>query len=317
MSQIRLYIDEDSSDSALVQYEFNHHIDVINEIALQLMREVMNESVQFWRIQNLKNMELMRATYVTQSFPRHAHETFGFGIVEQGSVATFQHGTNQIIPTGNLILFNPDEIHASYAASEAGWTYRMLYPDHTMLEQVMLEVTEKPKTPFFPFATIQDRDLAHQMLRLHFVLEKSVSRLTQESYLLSTLTHLITRYTSDRPNLPTIGSEKGVTQVRDYLESYYTQNISLEQLAELTNLKPLRLLRAFRKEVGLPPHQYLIQVRIVQAKRYLAMGMPIGKVAIETGFTDQSHLTRHFKRLIGVTPKQYAQGCKNVQDNRR
>ncbi|MDJ0570973.1 MAG: helix-turn-helix domain-containing protein [Pleurocapsa sp. MO_192.B19] len=76
----------------------------------------------------------------------------------------------------------------------------------------------------------------------------------------------------------------------------------------MVNLKPLRLLRVFRQTLGLPPHAYLVQVRITQAKKLLARRISIAEVAAETGFTDQSHLHRHFKRVVGVTPGQYVKG---------
>jgi AraC-like DNA-binding protein len=105
-----------------------------------------------------------------------------------------------------------------------------------------------------------------------------------------------------------------VQQVRAYLEAHYAANVSLEQLAALTNFSSFHLVRVFRTAIGLPPHAYLTQVRLRHAKRLLAAGLPIAQVAAEIGFTDQSHLARHFKQLAGVTPGQYAQGRKNVQD---
>ncbi|MEM8546388.1 MAG: helix-turn-helix transcriptional regulator, partial [Cyanobacteria bacterium P01_H01_bin.119] len=100
----------------------------------------------------------------------------------------------------------------------------------------------------------------------------------------------------------------------DYLTAYHTANITLDELAALVNLPSLRLLRTFRQQIGLPPHAYLNYVRVQRAKRLIAAGWTITDAALETGFTDQSHLHRHFKKLVGVTPGQYLRGCKNVQD---
>jgi AraC-like DNA-binding protein len=65
------------------------------------------------------------------------------------------------------------------------------------------------------------------------------------------------------------------------------------------------VLRAFRAETGLPPHAYLNQVRVRQARALLASGMAPAQVAATTGFADQAHLTRHFKRVVGVPPGAY------------
>ncbi len=128
------------------------------------------------------------------------------------------------------------------------------------------------------------------------------------------LAQLIQAYASEPPSAKTIGKEhRAIEQVQDYLQSQYVRNICLDELAALVNLKPLRLLRSFRKQIGLPPHAYLNQVRIGKAKSLLVAGWSITDTALETGFTDQSHLHRHFKKTVGVTPGQYVQGCKNVQ----
>ncbi|HEY9878924.1 MAG TPA: AraC family transcriptional regulator [Leptolyngbyaceae cyanobacterium] len=274
-----------------------------------------HEQAQVWRSAGLQNLEFMWATYINHSFPRHAHDTFGVGVVEQGCVETFQGGEFHKIPAGSIVLFNPEDVHACSAAHERGWTYRMFYPEENLIRQVASELAEGQGVPFFPCATVQDRDLANQILHLHIVSTEMNSNLEKESHLLSTLALLITRHARNQPSLSRASPEQQkLKQARDYLEAYYSSNITLKDLAKVAELEPLRLLRTFRKAFGLPPHQYLIQVRISSAKHALAKEMPIAEVAIATGFADQSHLTRHFKRLVGVTPKQYVLGCKNVQD---
>ena len=67
-----------------------------------------------------------------------------------------------------------------------------------------------------------------------------------------------------------------------------------------------RFIRAFRKEVGLSPHAYLNQLRLLEARRLIAQGRAPADVATQVGFYDQSHLIRHFKRVYGITPGQYA-----------
>ena len=91
-------------------------------------------------------------------------------------------------------------------------------------------------------------------------------------------------------------------------------NVSLTELSGLVSLSPYRLVHVFRDTVGLPPHAYLTQVRVERAKRLLAAGQSVARVASEAGFVDQSHLTRHFKALTGVTPGRYARSSKNVQE---
>jgi len=153
---------------------------------------------------------------------------------------------------------------------------------------------------------IQDSQLARWILKLHHTLENATCTLEQDSCLLWTLAQLIARHAGERPIWSSVGKEpQAVQRVREYLAAHYSENISLDAIARVANLSPFYLIRTFRKRTGLPPHEYLTQIRISRAKTLLAQGYAIAQVAHDTGFADQSHLTRHFKRIVGVTPGQY------------
>jgi len=94
-------------------------------------------------------------------------------------------------------------------------------------------------------------------------------------------------------------------RVARYIEENYTENVPLRDLAQLVALSPCTLINLFRREVGIPPHQYLCYVRIREAMALLRGGSSAAAAAIDAGFFDQSHLTRHFKRVCGMTPGQY------------
>ncbi|NMG10089.1 AraC family transcriptional regulator [Brasilonema sp. UFV-L1] len=191
-----------------------------------------------------------------------------------------------------------------------------MYPNPTLLQNVIDEnLNDYRAIPYFPFPVINDRHLTNLFCNLHLTLEQSASRLERESKFFQAFTYLIARYADCSFNLRRIRQEsKAVMRVREYLEAYFEQDTSLEQLAHLTNLNPSYLVRVFRKEIGLPPHAFQTQVRIRRAKALLLQEQSISEVALAVGFADQSHLTRHFKRYVGITPGQYRLKVKNVQD---
>jgi AraC-like DNA-binding protein len=96
-----------------------------------------------------------------------------------------------------------------------------------------------------------------------------------------------------------------VGTVRDLLHERLADPPTLAELAVMTELSQFSLLRAFRAEMGLPPHAYLNQLRVRQARLLLDDGISAADVAAEVGFADQAHLTRHFKRVVGVPPAAY------------
>jgi AraC-like DNA-binding protein len=86
--------------------------------------------------------------------------------------------------------------------------------------------------------------------------------------------------------------------------------VSLDALARAVHLSKSHLVRLFRTQVGLPPHAYLLRLRISRACGLLAGGMPIAEAAHAAGFADQSHLTRHFKYYLGLTPGAYVRAVR-------
>jgi AraC-like DNA-binding protein len=91
------------------------------------------------------------------------------------------------------------------------------------------------------------------------------------------------------------------------LHERVTDPPTLGELALVTGVGPFALIRAFQAETGLPPHAYLNQLRVRRARELLDRGVPPAGAAAEAGFADQAHLTRHFKRVVGVPPGAYQQ----------
>jgi AraC-like DNA-binding protein len=234
------------------------------------------------------------------------HEGFAIAVVEEGAAASTHRGSLLVAPPGSLIVINPGEVHTGYPANEIGYTYRAMFPDVTLLQWVVSQMTGRSRDiPHFSTPIIQDRQLAQLICNFHTVLERPASKLKQESLLLETFARLLSQYADYCSVSSSVGREhQAVKQVREYLEAYYAKNLSLERLADIANLSPFYLVRVFSNEVGLPPHAYLTQVRVWRAKKLLSLGWPIAQVASETGFMDQSHLNRQFKRFSGITPGQ-------------
>jgi AraC-like DNA-binding protein len=269
------------------------------------------EQVTFWREATLANMEVLKATYVHHAFSRHSHEGYAIGVIEAGVEAFDYLGKSHQAAAGSLVIIHPGEVHTGHAGVEEGWQYRMTYPPVSLMQKAVAELGRSPtEVPFFPTPVIRDPAIVQPFRQFHHALEQATTALERESRLLWFLSHLIHRYGELRSPLPPVSpNDWAIQQTRAYLEAHYQDPIRLEDLATAVNLSPLKLLRLCKQAWGLPPHRYLIQLRVEHAKRLMAHGMALSEVAAATGFADQSHLNRHFKRWVGVTPGQYQQGC--------
>lgn len=269
------------------------------------------EKIKFWHDPDLNNLEVLRATYILHAFVPHAHETFAIGVIEAGGQAfTYRRsGHNQLVmPAGCVAVINPGTVHTGRAATQAGWTYRMIYPESGLLRRVAAEIVGQTRDiPYFSTPVIHDPHLAKWILRMHAALEDPItSQIERESRLLWAMAQLIVRHADANHPAQRVKQEPiYVRRIRSYLNDHFAASISLKDLSDLVNISPFHLLRMFRKSIGLPPHAYLLQIRINRAKKLLLAGAQIADVALEVGFVDQSHLSRHFKRMVGVSPGQY------------
>lgn len=269
----------------------------------------LHEHATMWRQPVLDGVAFARATFIQHAFPRHTHDYFAIGVIEVGTQQFALGRERYVTPTGGLFIVNPGEVHTGEAATRAGFTYRSLYPTHTMLATIAQEIAERPQPlPEFSTPVIHDPDLARLLLHTHQTLELPISTLEAESRLRSALAQLVRRHAPSHPTPRPLGYERDdVAQARRYLDEHYQDAISLQQLAAVARLSPYYLNRVFRKDVGMPPYAYLENRRIQQAQRLIMAGQPLADIAFATGFSSQSHFTTSFKRYLGVPPGYYAQ----------
>lgn len=120
--------------------------------------------------------------------------------------------------------------------------------------------------------------------------------------------HLLRHYSTSTQNIAPQPSGLTTSQVRqaiDYVQAHLERNLSLAEIAAAINISPTYFSRLFKRATGNSPHQYVIQQRVERAKELLkTTDLVIASIAFQVGFSSQSHLTQHFKRLTGVTPKQ-------------
>ena len=273
------------------------------------------------RVRVFETFELLRARYTRQRFAPHAHHEFVFGIVETGAARTFFRGAEDVHAAGSVITFGPGEVHTGAPACDEGWSYRMLYPSASLVRFVAHEATGREITPTCDTSCVHDPALANRLRATHEILESDADHLQKECALVEVVGELVIRHASTRANesVPLSGSRSSAAlqRVRDLLEAEYARTVTIRELADVAGLSTFHLIRAFRASFGLPPYKYLEQIRIQEARRLIRLGFPLTQVVHATGFSDQSHLTRYFKRIVGVTPGMYARAGCDLRTNER
>lgn len=265
------------------------------------------DRARLWQTDAFGGLELLRAHFVAFTFSLHAHEEFMIVVTEEGAALPRLWGAAQHVGPGDVFVLDPGEVHAGGPASGSIWRYRSFYLPAALMQQVLQEVTRVDRgAPRFPKEVIHDPATAVMLRRAHAVLEQPGTTLAHEASLMEALAGLVARHAVGTAPVQRVGHEhRAVKLAKEYLDAFATENVSLDTLARVAGIGPFHLCHVFRNETGLSPHAYQILVRVRLAKALLARDIPIAQVAVEAGFSDQAHLTRHFKRMFGVTPGQY------------
>lgn len=270
------------------------------------------ERARVWRPPRLDEVELLHARYQRQNFSKHFHECFAVGVIQSGVLKFDYRGDSLLAAPGEINLCLAGEAHNGQAAHETGWQYRMLYLGNHWLQGALAGSSGKaqkktPSTPYFRSGVLKDPELAAELLDLHYSLEPGrAGALERESRLLKVLHRLVARHSHPRPpEGRTASCPRAVSLARDFLAANLTSNPSLSELGKVAGLSRFHLLRVFSREVGLTPHAFQVQLRLHKARALIRQGKPLAQAALASGFSDQSHFSRHFKRVYGLTPGQY------------
>ncbi|WP_242597191.1 helix-turn-helix transcriptional regulator [Billgrantia sulfidoxydans] len=235
-----------------------------------------------------------------RAFPRHSHDQYGIGVIATGGQRSWS-GVGQVEAlAGDLITVNPGEMHDGVPLGGTRRAWHMLYFDPPLVRQLV----GGPDSPMeMTRPTLNDPlllGLMHQLFRRldavpgdELGLEESCCQLIGAAF---------SRHGSRRfdPGFP-----DNIARVRERLDDAPQQAVTLSELAELAGLSRFQLLRGFSRALGITPHAYLLQRRVLLARRLIATGQALSQAALEAGFSDQSHMSRAFSRQFGLSPGRY------------
>ena len=272
------------------------------------MAKAATVSVQAWTSAGVLLERYAYTHGAVKPLPKHVHAEYQFGLSFDCTGNYLYRGARRVIPPGSLSIIHSGEVHAPSDRTHLPQPahFSMAHLDPTWLRQVATEMAEKPTgDPVFS-ATVIDPQLNQLFLALQATAHSQASKLEQETALWEWLTYLIAHHADNRVELrPVKPVRAAVKRARDYLHTHYAEDISLEALAAIAGLSRFHFCRVFSKEIGVSPGLYQTQLRVAQARKLLAQGVPITTIIDLTGFYDQSHFGWHFKRQVGTTPGNY------------
>jgi AraC-like DNA-binding protein len=264
------------------------------------------DRVRMWRPADEDRVLLMAGR--TTRYAIEPRGEYVFGIVAGQPMRSRRVRERRLVRPGQLVAWDPSDAHAGAAVDGRAWSSRLMVVEVGDLASLAGDQESDPLVDVaFAEPVLSDREVTDSFLRLHTALETSVTRLERDERLTEWLRALVERFSTKRPSRSPLSprDDRALRLACDYLGDRPERNVSLEELAAQAGIGKFRLIRLFREQTGLPPHALQVAHRIRAARRLLEAGETIAETAAATGFADQSHLHRHFRRSLGLTPGEY------------
>lgn len=263
-------------------------------------------------------IETIRAHFEGHAFDPHWHDSYLVGITLSGTQQFHCRRERHHSRPGDAFLLEPGEIHDGDAPVEGGFTYLTFYLDDRWLNTTLRGLYDAVPSSYalhFSHTIAREPRLIRTIAQTFSALHSDEMRIVQQGTMDALLGEL-THHCQWRKRIPTqIQSVAIAHRARDYLHAHIGDNIGLTDLARETGTDRFTLTRCFKREFGLSPHAWLVQLRLTTARAQLARGDQPADVAAAVGFADQSHLGRWFQRAYRLSPAHYRRLCTNLPDD--
>lgn len=273
-----------------------------------------NEIIKIFNLPFTDEIEAVTGVNISNTFKRHIHKVYIVGKVTEGKrVITHRKGSSEV-SKGELFIINPGQVHSCSSAQDSTChSYQILSVTSDKMQSIAKGISEKSeKKPYFAQINYRDNNISEKLCNLFSLLTAHQAQLEIETEIISLLSELIMKFSESPPEICAIGEQAiSVKRVCTYIANHYSENLSLNQLSRIACLSPFHFQRVFTKLMGISAHDYLIYYRINESKKMLMESKEIVDIAFETGFVDQSHFSKIFKKTVGVPPGKYIKINKN------
>lgn len=244
-------------------------------------------------------IDRIEARFSGAAFSMHRHDTYAIGLTMHGVQSFWYRGEVRHSLPGQLIVLHPDEPHDGAAGTVAGLRYRMLYLEPSLLRQALRE--RRYDLPFVANPVVTDAAMRQTLLTALGDIEDAIDGLLAD-HLIADLLDGLSRHAGAPASRKRNLAFRRVQRARAYLDAHALRSVKSTELEAVSGLDRFTLTRQFKTLFGTSPHRYLMMRRLQHARQLLQAGEALADVAVATGFADQSHFNRQFKKAFGMTP---------------
>jgi AraC-like DNA-binding protein len=234
------------------------------------------------------------------AFEPHRHDTYAIGLTTAG-VQTFRYrGTRRVSLPGQLAILHPDETHDGSAGTDDGFGYRVVY----IAPELVRAALDGGPLPFVADPVQTPTPATRLVISLLADIDEPISDLARVE-IAATVADALRSLSGRRDDCRMTIDARAVELARDYLAVHAREQTPASTLEQITGTDRFTLARHFRRAFGTSPDRYRTMRRLELARSAIEHGQPLARVAERSGFADQSHMTRQFKRTYGLTPARW------------
>lgn len=254
--------------------------------------------------------ERFEAFFRGHAFDPHRHDVYCIGMTTLGVQAFGYRGGAAHSLAGELYVLHPDEVHDGRAGTEAGFRYASLYVEPGLIQEALGHGGGPSRPlPFVPEAVARHPNLQSALDLAFEDLEAPLDDLLMHQVLHDLAEALAALDPSGKQSAGTVLHHRAVATARDLLSDDIEGGVTSAELEAATGLDRYSLARQFRTAYGTSPYRYLLLRRLDRARDLIQRGTSLAEAAAASGFADQSHMTRHFKKTFGLAPGKWAGIC--------
>lgn len=256
----------------------------------------MEMPAKSWLFRAPGNLERIEACFSDAAYAPHRHDTYAIGMTLQGVQRFDYRGSTRNSLPGQVVVLHPDELHDGRPGTHAALRYRAMYLAPAQIQEIL----GGRALPFIEGGISTDSRLRLRVLALLMDYDRPLSELEQQDALYD-LTYCLLELSGGTRPIHSLNRTAAVA-ARNFIEHRIEQGFSLADLELATKHDRWQLSRDFRAMFGTSPYRYLVARRLDRARRMMLAGVSISEAAIGSGFSDQSHFGRLFKKSFGLTP---------------
>ena len=286
-------------------------------------REAIVDRTLWTRVDGIQgtSLDLLTARIGSLHYAPHMHDEYAIGVTLAGLETMRYRGEKIYSGAGSVVVVEPGEAHTGGPARPEGFAYLCVYPDAELLSTAMAaDAGPVSKRPHFREPIIEDRQLGEALRFAHRALRLGDDPLEGESRLLGVLAALVERHAGPAPPIVHQRRRADTGRIARAVAARLSDELiappTLAEVAADLELSRYQLLRAFRDAMGMPPYAWLAQHQVTRARALLEAGHRPAEAAMLVGFADQAHLTRWFRRVVGVTPGAYRNSVQDTTPRR-